>query len=917
MKTKFTILTAILFLSLGALAQAPEKINYQAVARDLNGAPLVGTSVNLQFDIIQSSAVIYSETQSLSTNQFGLFTAEIGSGAVVSGTFPTIAWGANPTSLQVTVNGDVMPTTQLLSVPYALYSKESLNGPTGAQGPAGLGINWLGTQTTVPASASLNDAYYNSTDGVAYIYDGTTWQIISQDGNVSGDNWGTDIVNTSGTNILGDGTTVNPIIVIDNDTSKTNELQTLAFNTADSNILEITNGNGVSLSSTTPTVNQVLTWNGSQWVAQTISGDGDWVIGTGNDIYNNTDSVGIGTTNPKSMLQLGDYMHMFPLNMAANEDYSVSTYNVYHDGITLRNTNAGASVISILGDENGDPLHSVMLFPSLPANTDILPINPFPKFNLKGKGFGINVDNPDAALHVSSADSASIMMASPDDGTQATLIYEIPATSEYLSLRAPAFLSGGSYTLTYPSELPSAIGGALVSDLSGNLSWGVPAAAAWHLGGNTGITPGTDFIGTTDNVALEFRTNNANRMTIDAAGNVGIGTGTPSSFAHLNIENSNFDETVRFNNTNTSAGAVATGIWSRVVTNSVLTVEATYGIWNGINNQSNSTTLASSTFANYSFTNNTGSGDSYGYYYKDFSSNSTSYGIFMDNEDKNYFSGDVGIGTTSPGAALHVTPNSTSYAIRVDQGVSGDGILSYVNTTSNARTIFSAQSNVIGMVVKGNGYVGIGTNSPGFPLYVSTSTADRTVYFFNSKNSTATTFGLYAGANGTGSGDKRGGSFDAINGTGTNIGVRAVATGGTTNWAAYFVGNSYTSSGAWTPSDEKLKTEVKHFDGALSMINQLEVKTYYFDNQKYPTMNFSKRKQYGVMAQNLEQIFPEMVLTSDHVVLNKEGKDTDEKIQIKAVNYSQLIPVLVKSIQEQQKMIEELRKEIEALKNKQ
>ncbi|HEY8933850.1 MAG TPA: tail fiber domain-containing protein [Cyclobacteriaceae bacterium] len=68
----------------------------------------------------------------------------------------------------------------------------------------------------------------------------------------------------------------------------------------------------------------------------------------------------------------------------------------------------------------------------------------------------------------------------------------------------------------------------------------------------------------------------------------------------------------------------------------------------------------------------------------------------------------VGIGTSSPITALHVAPNSTTYAIRIDQGTSGDGFLSYVNTTSSTRTIFSAQSNVSGLTVLGNGWTGIG-----------------------------------------------------------------------------------------------------------------------------------------------------------------------------------------------------------------
>ncbi|MBL4592882.1 MAG: tail fiber domain-containing protein [Flavobacteriales bacterium] len=137
MKTKITLLTAILFLSLGLFAQAPEGVNYQAVARDLSGNPMISTSLTVDFDIREISAtgtIVYSQTKSLNTNQFGLFTAEIGVGPASFGTFPGIAWGSSAFYLQVTVNGDVMPATQLLSVPYALFSKTSGNGPPGAPG---------------------------------------------------------------------------------------------------------------------------------------------------------------------------------------------------------------------------------------------------------------------------------------------------------------------------------------------------------------------------------------------------------------------------------------------------------------------------------------------------------------------------------------------------------------------------------------------------------------------------------------------------------------------------------------------------------------------------------------------------------------------------------------------------------------
>ena len=85
---------------------------------------------------------VYQETFSPTTNAYGLVNLEIGSGTVVSGDFTTIDWSAGPYFIEtaVDVTGGtsyaVMGTSQLMSVPYALYAKTSGNG-AGPQGPAG------------------------------------------------------------------------------------------------------------------------------------------------------------------------------------------------------------------------------------------------------------------------------------------------------------------------------------------------------------------------------------------------------------------------------------------------------------------------------------------------------------------------------------------------------------------------------------------------------------------------------------------------------------------------------------------------------------------------------------------------------------------------------------------------------------
>jgi len=65
---------------------------------------------------------------------------------------------------------------------WMILTQDGNAGPAGPQGPAGVGITWKGSFTLAPDPAELNWAYYNSTDKRSYIYDGLNWQIMSQDG---------------------------------------------------------------------------------------------------------------------------------------------------------------------------------------------------------------------------------------------------------------------------------------------------------------------------------------------------------------------------------------------------------------------------------------------------------------------------------------------------------------------------------------------------------------------------------------------------------------------------------------------------------------------------------------------------------------------------------------------------------------
>lgn len=129
-----TLLIITCFFSTAIFAQTPQAISYQAIARNATGVVLASQSVGIKIFIHTGSAtgtVEYSETHHDTTNQFGLFTLQIGNGTPDIGTFSTIDWSTGNKFLQVELDptgGTTyidMGTSQLLSVPYALYAEKS------------------------------------------------------------------------------------------------------------------------------------------------------------------------------------------------------------------------------------------------------------------------------------------------------------------------------------------------------------------------------------------------------------------------------------------------------------------------------------------------------------------------------------------------------------------------------------------------------------------------------------------------------------------------------------------------------------------------------------------------------------------------------------------------------------------------
>jgi len=138
MRKLLTLLAAVL-LTANVFAQAPQKMSYQAVIRNSGGTLVTSTQIGMEINIRQGSptgTVVYTETQTPTTNANGLVSIEIGGGAG----FNTINWGTSTYFIE-TKTALVAPLTtytitgvsQLLSVPYALNAKTADNGITSQQ----------------------------------------------------------------------------------------------------------------------------------------------------------------------------------------------------------------------------------------------------------------------------------------------------------------------------------------------------------------------------------------------------------------------------------------------------------------------------------------------------------------------------------------------------------------------------------------------------------------------------------------------------------------------------------------------------------------------------------------------------------------------------------------------------------------
>jgi len=293
--------------------------------------------------------------------------------------------------------------------------------------------------------------------------------------------------------------------------------------------------------------------------------------------------------------------------------------------------------------------------------------------------------------------------------------------------------------------------------------------------------------------------------------------------------------------------------------------------------------------------------------------------------------GNVGIGTTSPDTKLHIegndfnsstltlnrtsttpgTNNDPGIQFKTDAGENNDyglgGIYFKTNedgncyariraktddvTGTSGRLELAASTGAItnasdpSMVIKSNGNVGIGTTSPGPRLHVKS-------------DSTKQACRLYRPISGGGAT-----VFDIASDSSSVNSVQFVV---------YDDGLTQNTSGTISQisSDERLKENISDATPKLQDLLKLKVKNFNFRNDE------NKTKYIGFVAQEMEEVFPSLVVTKDTREYDEDGNLLSGLEDSKSTKVSMDFAILTKVIQEQQQIIEDLKSRIETLESK-
>ncbi|MCD4745745.1 MAG: hypothetical protein K8R58_05555 [Bacteroidales bacterium] len=275
---KLTVLIIVLILSGISKnivnAQAPKVFKYEFLVRTYNGDIAANKNVNMRVSILDGSAngnIVYSETQNNTIDRFGMITLEIGNGTDKSGEFKNIDWSKGDYYLKMDELGGknflLMPTFQLLSVPFALYADKAANVDDADADP----------RNELQVLSYSNDTLYLSNGGFVNLSYADNQTLSFHD----------DIL------FIKNGNNVRLPLNF-SDTSAMNELQTIS-KLGDTIVLS--NGGGLIIDENTIySSGEGIAINETEIINTAPS---RWTTNNNNVFYNNG-SAGLGTNNPEN-----------------------------------------------------------------------------------------------------------------------------------------------------------------------------------------------------------------------------------------------------------------------------------------------------------------------------------------------------------------------------------------------------------------------------------------------------------------------------------------------------------------------------------------------------------------------------------------------------------------------------------------
>ncbi|MCG3165851.1 MAG: hypothetical protein POELPBGB_01626 [Bacteroidia bacterium] len=587
----------------------------------------------------------------------------------------------------------------------------------------------------------------------------------------------------------------------------------------------------------------------------------------------------------------------------------------------------------------------------------------------------MNTNNPQPIRFFTNATERVSILSGGNVGIATTTpAYKLDVTGDINIATTQMYRIAGAHVLSNTGTRNLFIGtnaGASVSNGTDNLFAGFDAGTAitsgnfnTFVGANTGIAQttatGNSFIGA-----------NAGRSNTSGADNTFVGY--EAGFTNTTGANNTYiGRESGFFSTGSSNVFVGEGSGFRSTGNDNVLLGNRAGITENASSTGSENTFVGSRAGDYGTNTVSGNGNTFlGYYSKSVNSNLSNASAIghrayvtasnamvlgsINGQNGASNNVNIGIGTTSPAARLHVVNNAEEIGIHTATTFPGmsdiikaeynqtstsgiDGIhialtnsattgswnnmglrstvtASATENSQNSYAVYALVSGgsidnfgVYGEAYSGNDQTGSENYGGKFYAHMGAAETPKTNYgVYGRAREAVTNYGGYFISNGGGT-TNYGVYAESSGNSTTNYGIYAIAANATTNnYSGYFSGAMYCTSTLTQNSDINLKENILEISNPLDIINAINPVKYNFKISDYPNLNLASGEHYGFIAQELEGILPSLVSQSTHpAVYDTAGVEVYPPIEIKGINYIELIPFLTAAIKEQQLQIQDL-----------